>query len=224
MKKSLNDISFLDLGIGLLEEFLYAWKTKNYKKEAETGDIVGVERSVYEHYGIFTEKGTVIHYTADDTDLMGKNQTIQETSLERFLRKADKYFVLDIEHILNNKVSSFLASSNGILELLGDNIKDIVPISKLKELSSYYKKYEEKVKIYSPEETVKRARSRIGESNYDLFENNCEHFAIWCKTGLSRSTQIEALIKLSPRGVIDKVVHRLKSSTEKIDNQKKLIT
>ena len=36
---------------------------------------------------------------------------------------------------------------------------------------------------YSPEEIIKRAQSRIGERNYDLFQNNCEHFARWCRNG-----------------------------------------
>ena len=45
--------------------------------------------------------------------------------------------------------------------------------------------------IYSPHETVARAKSCIGKTNfgngsgeYALRRNNCEHFAIWCKTGL----------------------------------------
>ena len=34
-----------------------------------------------------------------------------------------------------------------------------------------------------PERVIARATSRLGEADYDLFENNCEHFAVWCKTG-----------------------------------------
>ena len=44
--------------------------------------------------------------------------------------------------------------------------------------------------LHSPEETVARARSRIGEEKYDLASNNCEHFAIWCKTGVHESHQV----------------------------------
>ena len=44
--------------------------------------------------------------------------------------------------------------------------------------------------LYSAEETVERARSRLGEEKYDLFFNNCEHFAIWCKTNISNCRQI----------------------------------
>jgi hypothetical protein len=44
---------------------------------------------------------------------------------------------------------------------------------------------------YSPQEIVRRARSRVGESDYRLLTNNCEHFCNWCVCGISRSTQVE---------------------------------
>lgn len=36
-----------------------------------------------------------------------------------------------------------------------------------------------------------RAVSRLGSSGYNLFGNNCEHFARWCKTGQHVSPQVE---------------------------------
>lgn len=44
---------------------------------------------------------------------------------------------------------------------------------------------------YSPEEVVERAHSRVGESGYGLFKNNCEHFANWCCTGNETSGQVK---------------------------------
>jgi hypothetical protein len=41
-----------------------------------------------------------------------------------------------------------------------------------------------------PEDVVQRAESRLGEQQYDLLTNNCEHFANWCKTGYAHSTQL----------------------------------
>ena len=38
---------------------------------------------------------------------------------------------------------------------------------------------------------VKRARSRLGESQYRLLTNNCEHFAEWSRFGSDRSHQVE---------------------------------
>jgi hypothetical protein len=44
---------------------------------------------------------------------------------------------------------------------------------------------------YSPQEIVRRARSRIGENSYRLLTNNCEHFCNWCLCGVNRSAQVE---------------------------------
>jgi len=49
---------------------------------------------------------------------------------------------------------------------------------------------------YSPEEIVRRARSRLGENDYRLLTNNCEHFCNWCVSGISRSTQVERRLQL----------------------------
>ncbi|MFI4978321.1 MAG: lecithin retinol acyltransferase family protein [Solirubrobacterales bacterium] len=46
---------------------------------------------------------------------------------------------------------------------------------------------------YSPEVVVARAAAMIGHSGYDLFSNNCEHFATWCVTGEHSSAQVEAV-------------------------------
>ena len=45
-----------------------------------------------------------------------------------------------------------------------------------------------------PGVTLRRAMSRIGEQNYNLLFNNCEHFATWCKTGRHQSSQVNSVI------------------------------
>ena len=42
--------------------------------------------------------------------------------------------------------------------------------------------------------TLRRAMGRIGEQNYNLLFNNCEHFATWCKTGRHQSRQVNSVI------------------------------
>lgn len=42
----------------------------------------------------------------------------------------------------------------------------------------------------TPEETVRIARSLIGQRRYDLLLNNCEHFACYCKSGRRFSHQV----------------------------------
>ena len=50
-------------------------------------------------------------------------------------------------------------------------------------------------------EVARRARSRIGEANYRLFTNNCEHFCEWCLRGQHRSYQIDAWLALPSRSL-----------------------
>lgn len=50
-------------------------------------------------------------------------------------------------------------------------------------------------KCLPADEVVSRARSRLGEREYHLLKNNCEHFAMWCKTGISVSEQVKNLEK-----------------------------
>lgn len=47
--------------------------------------------------------------------------------------------------------------------------------------------------MFTGEEVLRRARSRLGESSYRILSNNCEHFCEWCLRGRSRSSQAEAL-------------------------------
>ena len=52
-------------------------------------------------------------------------------------------------------------------------------------------------KCFSPEESIERARSRLGKKTYNLFLNNCDHFATWCKIGEHRSLQVDLLKKIA---------------------------
>jgi hypothetical protein len=49
-------------------------------------------------------------------------------------------------------------------------------------------------RCYSSEEVVERAKSKIGETGYNLGLNNCEHFTTWCKTGQSESKQVNGTV------------------------------
>ena len=46
---------------------------------------------------------------------------------------------------------------------------------------------------FPPEEVLSRAYSKIDEVQYNIFSNNCEHFATWCKTGHHISSQVVAV-------------------------------
>ena len=45
---------------------------------------------------------------------------------------------------------------------------------------------------YDPEEVVTRAKSKLGERDYNPITHDCGHFALWCKTGISSSEQVNS--------------------------------
>lgn len=52
-------------------------------------------------------------------------------------------------------------------------------------------------RAYTPVQVVARARARLGEDNYNVIFNNCEHFATWCVTGKAESKQVKSKVKLA---------------------------
>ena len=54
----------------------------------------------------------------------------------------------------------------------------------------------------APGVTLRRAMGRLGEQNYNLLFNNCEHFAHWCKTGRHRSAQVENWLHTGSLGAL----------------------
>ncbi len=150
-----------------LEEFL------------KPGDVIGVTRGIYEHYGIYAGSGRVIHYAAEKGDF-GTEVAIREAGLEDFTAGDDDVFVVSFApggyptkiHLRHPKLNDCLETLKECAEEAG-GASFRFPT------------------VYSPEETLRRARSRIGESRYSLVYNNCEHFAIWAKTGQNTSMQVE---------------------------------
>ncbi|MCC0177843.1 lecithin retinol acyltransferase family protein [Waterburya agarophytonicola K14] len=67
---------------------------------------------------------------------------------------------------------------------------------------------------YIPDAVVERAESRLGEHKYNLLFNNCEHFASWCKTGVSQSQQVKDFVplihKLDPSKLYEPIRQALK--------------
>ncbi|NJL83377.1 MAG: NC domain-containing protein [Chloroflexaceae bacterium] len=78
---------------------------------------------------------------------------------------------------------------------------------------------------FIPEQTLKRAASRLGEEKYNLLFNNCEHFATWCKTGINDSQQIRdflpAIAKLKTRDLEEPLQQALGGTTP--DNAQRLL-
>jgi hypothetical protein len=64
---------------------------------------------------------------------------------------------------------------------------------------------------------VSRAKSRLGEQKYNLLFNNCEHFATWCKTGISDSKQIREFIPIATQLNTSKLYEPLKQALQGSD-------
>jgi hypothetical protein len=53
--------------------------------------------------------------------------------------------------------------------------------------------------VCKTDEVLRRARSRLGEDRYHLFNNNCEHLVEWCLHGVERSFQVESALEFPDR-------------------------
>ncbi|HIK37754.1 MAG: lecithin retinol acyltransferase family protein [Geminocystis sp.] len=70
---------------------------------------------------------------------------------------------------------------------------------------------------FLPEVVVKRAFSRLGERKYNLLFNNCEHFATWCKTGISDSRQVREFIPIITKLDTYKLLEPIKQALQVSD-------
>ena len=133
---------------------------------ANKGDIVYVKRRGYRHFGIYTGNQQVIHYYKERNPLLCDG-IISETSLNEFMSGSDTLYVL-----------------NGIGPAAKNNLFDWI----IKRV------FGGEINPFPPQETIERARSKLGEQGYNLLLNNCEHFAFWCKTGVAKSTQVDDIL------------------------------
>lgn len=147
------------------------------------GDVLAASRKagLYQHFAIYIGNQRVIHYAAENGDFSGRI-TIHEAPYKEF--QGDSTFI----YILDFPDNSGRPTRRGQPSIISDPVE--APFFDLIRKTDYH--------LYSPEETVARAKSRIGEEKYALPFNNCEHFAIWCKTGVHESHQVNVwLTRLS---------------------------
>lgn len=146
--------------------------------EVKPGNIILVERMFIDHYGVYAGQGQVIHY-APRTE--GGEPVIHKAGIDRFLDGASGFFV------------PYMPENQDDLKMLINHHKKRSDISQeiVDELFNQYQTG--KMQIYTAEQTLNRAMKRIGEKDYSLFSNNCEHFAFWCKFGVCISNQVSCV-------------------------------
>jgi hypothetical protein len=146
----------------------------------QRGDVIGVSRDgLYEHYGIYLGNHRVIHYCGEGNDF-GGSVTIHESPFSEFIKDSTRCFVVWFNQgrpvKLQQSTTFFFTSIHDCYE------------------NSFQKTQRT---VFSAEETIRRAEQRLGEENYNLVTNNCEHFAMWCKTGVSESSQVERIVRFA---------------------------
>ena len=147
----------------------------------ENGDVIRVNRGLYSHYGVYVKDlNHVIHYTGA-TGPADFNGIVRETSLNEFLNGAESFNVCKFPENPSELVKKLPVNKGG-------RIFQLWQVIKAARLKDYH--------LYSGEETIKRARSKLGEGGYNLAFNNCEHFAVWCKTGVKDSSQVDNILDI----------------------------
>ena len=147
------------------------------------GDHIYVRRfgGVYGHHGIDMGDSTVIHYTS--SSWLTPRQ-VRRTTIEQFAR-GDEILVRDYQQFFDAVENGdiFDRASQGLNQVL-DQLRGL----QVKELD------------FADDAVTRRAESRLGEYAFDTVFNNCEHFASWCKTGISNSQQVTDLWRMALTG------------------------
>ena len=147
------------------------------RPQPQNGDVLRVNRGLYSHYGVYVaDSGHVIHYTGA-TGPADFNGVVRETTLAEFLNGSKDF---DVCRFPENP-QRLLAPKNSKHKLF--QLWQAIKAARLKD---YH--------LYSGDEAVERARSRIGQGGYNLAFNNCEHFAVWCRTGVKESSQVNNIL------------------------------
>lgn len=178
-------------------------------RELNYGDVICVPRKdgIYIHYGIYKNNNEVIHFAAENKDF-GSNIKIHITTLDDFLNEDKIFFAMRFYDYHPVFYYCCFEMKNGKVEYVPyEYSKNYADDIDLKMMDSFN---ELNVGTYfSPEETVKRAEKYLNNikfAKYDIVLNNCEHFALWCKTGKDISIQTE------------KAINRFVAGTMKIGN------
>ena len=153
---------------------------KLHTKQAVKGDVLCIQMPYYKHFGIYIGDFRVIHYAKSGNDIC-----IHEVPFSNFLEGANYYVV---EYFSTERILEEIEDVDSFFDLFLEFFRfgDYIDAAFKESFNGF--------KIYSAEETIKRARSKLHEKEYNLLFNNCEHFATWCKTGLAKSYQIGDII------------------------------
>lgn len=170
-----------------MQDFTVKSSAKTGDAELVPGDVIFVKRLLYRHFAVYIGEGKVIHYAPKAP---AEEATIHEADMKEFLDGDTKLFVCHFPEKYDGKRTEEKVplSADSCIPVLRNPGSEFILfiIRRFFQSLDYH--------LYTPEETIERAKSRIGEHKYNLLLNNCEHFAVWCKTGVSDCKQIDDLL------------------------------
>lgn len=148
--------------------------SSQHKRELVRGDVICVRDGFSNRYGVWTGKNVIMY----GNGLHGIKD-VHKRSLKKFLRGASGYSIC-----LFPKKYGHPRRIEAISPIQGV----VMPQNKIWRMLERAEKAK-RYKWYSPEETAVRAEKAIGRSNFA----SSEHFAVWCKTGIAESHELEVL-------------------------------
>lgn len=166
-------------------------------REPIRGDIVCIDRGNYWHYAVYDNVNRVIHYTSKDSDTSGEN-IVSETNFEHFLRGGESFkIVMFPEKFIDDRtyIKGVMPSAHNGFVSTRDIYGLFFGVAKMVTSASLAiaRVYEElkalDYRLIEADEVIARAEGLLGENKYSLITNNCEHFAVWCKTNVHDSHQ-----------------------------------
>ena len=150
-------------------------------REVSYGDVVCVEGGLLKRYGIWTGENFILY----GEDSRGKNR-VHEESFRDFLSGAEHFAICEFPKKYGRPTQWEQPVSSVVM-----------PQDKIWRILEWGRKARQ-YRRYSPHETVSRAQSKLGEGGY----LTSEHFAMWCKTGIAESHELEAIRKFWDRIIV----------------------
>ncbi|KAK3763728.1 hypothetical protein RRG08_021400 [Elysia crispata] len=141
------------------------YQNKTLLSELEPGDLIEFPRGAYSHWGVYIGNELVSHLAGEEDD--GINAAMRPEHL----------FTISGVKFNKAKVS---------LQNFWDIVEDCAARKNNKRDGSWQPLSREKI--------ITNATSRLGEVGYSLIYSNCEHFAKWCRYGVSKSDQVENVV------------------------------
>ena len=143
-------------------------------REVAYGDVVCVSGDILKRYAIWTGE----NFNLYGEDRSGRN-IVHEESFRDFLQGTEHFAICEFPKEYGRPTE---------WEQTSPVCSVVMPQEKLWRLLERGRKAR-KYRCYSPHETVRRAKSKLGQGGY----LTSEHFAMWCKTGIAESHELESI-------------------------------